>query len=74
MNIKTLGFGNAGDSGTQDSSVTQASSRTPLATIISADEAGEVKGECFGSIVSFFGSLKMCINVFKIIWFYKNRT
>jgi len=56
MNIKTLGFANAGHSGTQDSSATQVSSQTPIATIMSTEEAGEVEGECFNCIVSFFGS------------------
>jgi len=40
----------------QDSSATQVSSQTPLATITSTGEAGEIEGGCFGSIASFFES------------------
>jgi len=38
----------------QDSSATQLSSQTPLATIMSTNEAGEIEGGCFRSIVSYF--------------------
>ena len=54
INIKSLGFENVGHSGTQDSSATQASSQTPLASIMSTGEAGMIVGGCFRSIVSYF--------------------
>jgi len=54
MNIKTLGFANAGHSGAQDSSVTQASSQAPLRIIMTTIEAGEIKSAYFSSIISFF--------------------
>jgi len=38
----------------QDTSVTQASSQTSIATITSTGEAGEIKGGCFRSNVSYF--------------------
>ena len=38
----------------QDSSATQVSSQTPIATITSTGEAGEIEGGCFRSIVSYF--------------------
>ena len=44
INIKSLGFPNAGHSGTQDSSATQASSQKPLASIMSTGEAGKIEG------------------------------
>jgi len=48
-----IGFAKTGQNGTQDSSATQVSSETPLATILSTSEAGKMEGGCFGSIVSF---------------------
>jgi len=54
MNIKSLDFANAGYSGTQDSSATQVSSQTPIASIMSTGEAGKIEGGCFRSIVSYF--------------------
>jgi len=39
---------------TQESSVTQVSSQTPLATITSTGEAGNIEGGCFRNIVSCF--------------------
>ena len=54
INIKSLGFANAGHSGTQDSSATQASSQTPLASIMSTGESGKIEWGCFRSIVSYF--------------------
>ena len=53
MNIKTLGFANPRHSEIQDSSVTQVSSQTPIATILRTSEAGKIEGGCFRSIVSF---------------------
>jgi len=38
----------------QDSSATQVSSQTPIATITSTSEAGEIEGGCFRCNVSFF--------------------
>jgi len=37
----------------QDSSATQVSSQTPIATIVSASEAGKIEVGCFGCIVSY---------------------
>jgi len=73
MNLKLIGFIKTGHNVTEDSCATQASSQTLQATIMSTSEAGEIEGEYFGSITSFFESLKMCINEFKTNWFYKNR-
>jgi len=39
---------------TQDSSATQVSSQTLIATIMSTSEAGKIEGGCFGSIVPYF--------------------
>jgi len=71
MNLKLIGFTKTGHNVVQDSSATQVSSQTPLATIMSTNEAGKIEGGCFCSIVSF---LKMYINELKINWFYKNIT
>ena len=38
----------------QDSSATQVSSQTPIATIVSTSEAGKIEGGCFCSIASYF--------------------
>jgi len=46
----------------QDSSATQVSSQTPLATITSTGEAGEIEGGCFCSNVSYFEIKKTWIN------------
>jgi len=54
MNINLLGFAKTGHTGTQDISAIQTSSQTPLATIMSTSEAGEIDSGCFCSIVSFF--------------------
>jgi len=54
MNINLIGFAKTGHTGIQDSSATQVSSQTSLATILSTNEAGKIKGGCFTSIVSFF--------------------
>jgi len=44
-------FCKTGQNGTQDSSATQVSSQTPLATIMSSSEAGKIESGCFCSIV-----------------------
>jgi len=49
----------------RDSSATQVSSQTPLATITSTSEAGEIEGGCFGSIVSCF---EIKNSAFMILW------
>jgi len=74
MYLKLFGFIKTGHNVAEDSCATQASSQTSQAQIMSTSEAGEIEGEYFGSIASFFESLKMCINEFKINWFYKKRT
>jgi len=44
-------FCKTGQNGTQDSSATQVSSQTPLATIMSSSESGKIESGCFCSIV-----------------------
>jgi len=62
MNLKLIGFTKTGHNVVQDSSVTQGSSQTPPGTITSTNEAGNIEGGCFYSIVSFFEIKKKCIN------------
>jgi len=38
----------------QDSSATQVSSQTPIATIVSTSETGKIEVGCFCSIASYF--------------------
>ena len=54
MNLKLIGFTKTGHNVVQDSSATQVSSQTSIATIVSTSEAGKIEGGCFGSIVSYF--------------------
>ena len=54
MNSKLIGFTKTGHNVVQDSSATQVSSQTPIATIMSTSEAGKIEGGCFGIIVSYF--------------------
>jgi len=58
----------------RDSSATQVSSQTPLATITSTSEAGEIEGGCFGSIVSCFEIKNSAFMIYGPNWFCKNRT
>jgi len=44
MNLKLIGFTKTGHNVDQDSSATQVSSQTPIATILSTSEAGEMEG------------------------------
>jgi len=75
MNLKLIGFTKTGHNVVQDSSATQVSSQTPIATIMSTNEAGEIECGCFRSIVSYFQiTANKFINEFKINWLYKNRT
>jgi len=74
MISKLIGSVKTGHNVAEDSCATQASSQTSQATIVSTSEADEIEGEYFGSIASFFESLKMCMSEFKTNWFYKNRT
>jgi len=53
MNLKLIGFTKTGHNVVEDSSATQVSSQTPIATIMSTNEAGNIEGGCFCSIVSF---------------------
>jgi len=53
INLKLIGFTKTGHNVAQDSSTTQESSQTPLATIMSTNEAGNIEAGCFRSIVSF---------------------
>jgi len=53
MNSKSIGFMKTGHNVVQDSSATQMSSQTPLTTIMSTNEAGNIEGGCFRSSVSF---------------------
>jgi len=50
---KLICFGETEHNMAQDSYATQVSSQTPLATITSIGEAGEIEGGCFCSIVSY---------------------
>jgi len=54
MIMDLIGFAKTVQNGTQDSSASQASSQTPIATIMSTNEAGNIEGGCFRSIVSYF--------------------
>jgi len=58
----------------QDSSATQVSSQTPIATITSTGEAGEIEGGCFCSNVSYFEIKKSALMIYGPNWFCKNRT
>jgi len=52
---------------TQDSSATQASSQTPIATIMSTSEAGKIEGGCFGALIHILKfTVDKFINEFKI--------
>jgi len=53
MNLKLISFTKTGHNVVQDSSATQVSSQTPIATILSTSEAGKIEGGCFRSTVSF---------------------
>jgi len=53
MNSKLIGFTKTGHNVVQDSSATQVSSQTPIATIMSTSEAGKIEDGCFRSIVSY---------------------
>ena len=44
MNLKLIGFTKTGHNVVQDSSATQVSSQTPIATILSTSEAGKIEG------------------------------
>jgi len=59
MNPKTIGFKKTKHHWTQDRSATQVSSQTPIATILSTSEAGNIEGGCFRSIVSFLKDKKV---------------
>jgi len=56
MILKLICFDETEHNMAQESSATQLSSHTPLATITTTGEAGEIEGGCFCSIVSFFES------------------
>ena len=49
-----IGFAKTGQNVVRYSSATQVSSQTPIATITSTSEAGEIEGGCFRCNVSFF--------------------
>jgi len=75
MNSKLIYFDETEHNMAQDSSATQVSSQTPIATIMSSSEAGKIEDGCFCSIVSYFeNTVNKFINEFKINWLYKNRT
>jgi len=54
INLKLICFDEIEHNMAQDSSATQVSSQTPIATITSTGEAGEIECGCFCSIVSYF--------------------
>ena len=54
MILKWICFDETEHNMDQDSSATQVSSQTPIATITSTSEAGEIEGGCFRCNVSFF--------------------
>jgi len=58
-----IGFANAGQNVVQDSSATQVSSQTPIATILRTSEAGKMEGGCFRSIVSLLKVKQSSLNI-----------
>jgi len=48
-----IGFAKTGQNVAHDSSATQVSSQTPIATILRTSEAGEIKNECLAPLFHF---------------------
>jgi len=59
MNLKLIGFTKTGHNGAQDSSDTQVSFQTPLRTIMTTTQAGEIKSAYFSGIISFCKSNRL---------------
>jgi len=57
-----IGFAKTGKNVVQDSSATQVSSQTPIATIMSTSEAGKIEGGCIGTIVSYFENYREIVH------------
>jgi len=57
-----IGFAKTGQNVVQDSSATQVSSQTPIATIMSTSEADKIEGGCFRSIVSYFENYREIVH------------
>jgi len=57
--FETNWFTKTGHKGAQDSSDTQVSSQTPLRTIMTTTQAGEIKSAYFSNIILFFESNRL---------------
>jgi len=63
MNLKLIGFTKTGRNGDQDSSDTQVISQTPLKTIMTTTQAGQIESAYFSSNISFFESNRLIIRL-----------
>jgi len=61
--FEIIGFIKTGHNVVQDSSATQVSSQTPIATILSTIEAGEIKYECLAPLFHFLKVKQSSLNI-----------